>query len=793
MDASMYKDYVLVLLFIKYVSDKYAGQPYGQIQVPEGASFADMVQLKGKKDIGDKINKQVIGPLFAANKIPRNQAADFNDESKLGRGEDMVDTLTKLVAIFENPALDFSGNRAAHDDILGDAYEFLMRHFALDSGKSKGQFYTPAEVSRVVAKVLDLRPEELGPHATAFDPACGSGSLLLKVAEEADRHISIYGQEKDVATSTLARMNVVLHDMPGALHEIESGNTLASPRHLNEGQLKQFDYVVANPPFSYKSWTNGVAIGDKDKYHRFEGFGVPPNKNGDYAWVLHILKCLKSRGRAAVILPHGVLFRGNAEAGIREQLVRRGLLKAVIGLPANLFYGTGIPACILLLDKADAAARRDIFLVDASRGYLKDGNKNRLRERDIHRIVDVVTAGREVAGFSRCVPHTEIADNEYNLNLPRYIDGREKPDVQDIDGHLNGGIPARDVDGLQDYWTVLPTLRKHLFARDADRQQYYRLRVGTSALRETILQHPEFTAHQQHMQDVFGGWRERWCKVLEELKPAGFDPKVLIKAMAEDLLARYSGQPLTDPYAVYQQLLDYWNETLQDDLYLISTDGWDPGRGVYRLLKTTKNKGKTKTSEVKGIAGMESKLLPPQYLIARFFDEEQAELDRLAEEIEVAQAAQNELAEEHGGDEGVFGELDSITKTSVTALYKQSKGDPELTEERAVMKQFLKAAAEEATAKKQRKQLEATLEAELWDTYGQLTDEEIITLVVEDKWLAHLATAISTEQDRSSQQLAVRVSELADRYATPLRDLSAAADALECRVQDHLTQMGFAW
>ena len=789
----MYKDYVLVLLFIKYVSDKYAGQPFGQIVVPEGASFADMVQLKGRDDIGDRINKQVIEPLFAANQIPRNQAADFNDESKLGRGKDMIDRLTNLIAIFENEDLDFSGNGAAGDDILGDAYEFLMRHFATESGKSKGQFYTPAEVSRVVAKVLQLRPEEIGPDVTVFDPACGSGSLLLKVADEADRKVSIYGQENDVATATLARMNVVLHDMPGALHEIRQGNTLAGPLHLTDGRLKQFDFVVANPPFSYKSWTNGVNAGN-DTYDRFRGFGVPPNKNGDYAWVLHILKSLKSGGRAAVILPHGVLFRGNAEAGIREELVRRGLLSGIIGLPANLFYGTGIPACILLLDKAGADTRQHVFLIDASRGFIKDGNKNRLRERDIHRIVDVMTTGREVPGYSRRVPLSEIADNAYNLNLPRYLDSREATEVQDIDGHLNGGIPARDIDALSAYWEVLPALRKKLCTRV--RAGYFTLGVERSALRETILQYPEFTAYQQRMQEVFGGWRERWCNVFQELA-MGFDPKELIRQAADDLLARYTGQPLVDPYAVYQHLLDYWNTTLQDDLYLIATDGWGPGGQVYRLQKTVKSKKRTRTVGVKGIEGIESRLLPPRYLIDRYFTDEQAALDRLTAEIETARAEQDELAEEHGGEGAVFGELESVTKTAVTTLYKQSKGPDsyreDLAEERAVMKQYLAAAAREATAKKQSKALEAALEAEVWRTYGQLTEAEIKTLVVEDKWLAHLETAIAAELDRSSQRLAVRLGELADRYATPLPALSARVDELEERVLGHLAKMGFAW
>jgi len=336
MDASQYKDYVLVLLFIKYVSDKYAGVPYAPITIPPGSSFKDMVALKGKSDIGDQINKKIIEPLAKANK--QSDMADFNDANKLGSGKEMVDRLTNLIAIFENKALDFSKNRADGDDILGDAYEYLMRHFATESGKSKGQFYTPAEVSRVIAQILGIRNAETTSSTTVYDPACGSGSLLLKVGDEAGKVVTLYGQEKDAATSTLARMNMILHNNPTAL--IVQGNSLADPKFKDGDALKTFDYVVANPPFSDKRWSTGINP-LKDPFERFKNFGTPPAKQGDYAYLLHIVRSLKSTGKGACILPHGVLFRGNAEADIRRALVRKGYIKAIIGLPANIFYGTG--------------------------------------------------------------------------------------------------------------------------------------------------------------------------------------------------------------------------------------------------------------------------------------------------------------------------------------------------------------------------------------------------------------------------------------------------------------------
>src|SRR6266478_4743073 len=422
MDASQYKDYVLVLLFVKYVSDKYAGKPNALIEVPKGGSFTNMVALKGDKEIGDKINK-IIAKLAEANDLKGViDVADFNDPEKLGRGQEMVDRLSNLVAIFDNPALDFRGNRAEGDDLLGDAYEYLMRHFATESGKSKGQFYTPAEVSRTIAQILGIRRAEVTNATSVYDPTCGSGSLLLKIADEAehgrDAKVSLFGQEKDNATAGLARMNMILHDYATA--DIKQGNTLANPLFLDGDALKAFDYVVANPPFSDKRWSTGLDA-EHDLWQRFQHYGIPPHKQGDYAYLLHILRSIKSTGKGACILPHGVLFRGGAEGAIRRNLIQRGYLKGIIGLPPNLFYGTGIPACIVVLDKEGAAARRGIFMIDASKCFIKDGNKNRLREQDIHKIVDIFNRQVELPRYSRLVPVAEISDpkNEYNLNLPR--------------------------------------------------------------------------------------------------------------------------------------------------------------------------------------------------------------------------------------------------------------------------------------------------------------------------------------------------------------------------------------
>ncbi len=787
MDASQYKDYVLFMLFIKYVSDKYGNSAdfAPPVVIPKGASFADMVALKGKPDIGDRINTQIIQPLIDANeRLARSDFPDFNDPNKLGEGKAMVDRLTNLVGIFQKPELDFSGNRADHDDILGDAYEFLMRHFATESGKSKGQFYTPSEVSRVLASVIGISPQNTKASTTAYDPTCGSGSLLLKVAARAGKHITLEGQEMDVTTAGLARMNMILHDFPTA--KILSGNTLAEPKFKDGEQLRTYDYVVANPPFSVKTWTVGLTP-EADPYQRF-AWGVPPAKQGDYAFLLHIVRSMKSTGKAACILPHGVLFRGNAEAVIRQQLVRSGVLKGVIGLPANLFYGTGIPACVLVLDKENAAARKGVFLVDASKGFLKDGNKNRLREQDIHRIVDTFAKQVDVPGYARMVPLAEIADskNDFNLNLPRYIDSSEPEDLQDIDAHLRGGIPERDLSGagskLAAYWAVLPGVRTALF-ESAGRPGYAQLKLPIADVKKAILEHPEFAAFQQRATQPFSDWRKAATRLLSAFGKDGH-PKNLIATLSEDLLKAFAGAPLLDAYDIYQRLMEFWAEAMQDDCYLIAADGWVAT--PTRIVEVDK-KGKSKDK------GWVCDLVPKALVVARYFAKEQAALDVKQAELDAASAALVELEEEHGGEDGFLGSLEKIAKAEVNARLKEIQGDKDAKDEAAVLKRWLDVAEQETALKRAVKELHAELDDLAYAKYPKLSEAEIKVLVVEDKWMARLSAAVQGELGRVSQALTGRIRELAERYATPLPQLTDEAATLAARVEGHLAKMGASW
>lgn len=786
MDASQYKDYILTFLFVKYVSDKQKADPHSLIDVPPGGSFDDMVALKGDKEIGDKINK-VIAKLAEPNRLQKViDQADFNDEEKLGKGKEMQDRLSKLVAVFAD--LDFRGSRAEGDDLLGDAYEYLMRHFATESGKSKGQFYTPAEVSRILAKVVGI-DQDTRQDQTVYDPTCGSGSLLLKAAAEAPRGMTIYGQEKDNATWALARMNMILHS--NEIAELHKGDTIASPKFTQGAQLKTFDFVVMNPPFSTKSWNNGL----ENDYGRFE-FGMPPAKNGDYAFLLHALKSLKSTGKAAVILPHGVLFRGNAEAIIRKALLKRGYIKGIIGLPPNLFYGTGIPACIVVLDKENAHARTGVFMVDASKGFMKDGAKNRLRSQDIHKIVDVFTKQSEIPRYSRMVPIREIADNknDFNLNIPRYIDSSEPEDIQDLHAHLHGGTPERDIDALCLYWDAFPQLRSQLF--EPNRPGYVDLAVDVNGVQQAVLDSPEFQKFADEAQGLTKDWYTAHRPTLQVINP-DTRPVDLIATISDDLLRRFRSVALLDEYDVYEQLMTYWHTVMHDDLFLVMHEGWvNASRPRTTIEDKDRKLSETPDLEI-GTGRKKAKykmdLVPPALIVARYFNDQQARVDELDAEAEAATAAVDEYVEEHGADEGLLSDAvndkGKLTQAAAKDALKEAKAadDDETIECAQAALELLKA---EAAAKKAAKDEQAALDTATLKKYGDLSEADVQRLVLDDKWAATIRNRVAGEVNALTLALVARIEQLGERYAETVGDLDAELKTFEARVASHLVDMG---
>ncbi|SCF66679.1 type I restriction enzyme M protein [Streptomyces sp. DconLS] len=787
MDASQYKDYILTLLFVKYVTDKAKSDPNSLIDVPAGGSFDDMVALKGDKEIGDKINK-VIGKLAEANPtlVKVIDLTDFDDEEKLGKGKEMVDRLSKLMAIFAD--LDFRGSRAEGDDLLGDAYEYLMRHFATESGKSKGQFYTPAEVSRVLAKVVGIGPGTRQDH-TVYDPTCGSGSLLLKVADEAPRGITIYGQEKDNATWALAKMNMILHGNEDA--DILKGDTITNPQFTEGKQLRTFDFAVANPPFSIKSWSNGL----ENDYGRFE-FGRPPEKNGDYAFLLHILKSLKSNGKAAVILPHGVLFRGGAEAVIRKKLLRRGYIKGIIGLPANLFYGTNIAACIVILDKENAQARAGVFVIDASKGFIKDGNKNRLRSQDIHKIVDVFNRQIPIERYSRMVPLHEIADpkNDYNLNISRYIDLSEPEDIQDLHAHLYGGIPDRDLDALGGYWEAFPSLRGTLF--QANRSGYSDLAVGVTEVQQSILDSDEFQKFATDVRGQVDDWFAIHRPTLQALN-ADTVPKDLIAQISDDLLARFKNTPLLDEYDVYEQLMTYWHGVMHDDVFLVMNKGWLDASKPRKAIEDKERKLSETPDLVEGSGRSATKykmdLIPPTLVVARYFADEQAKVDALNAAANEASRAVEGYLEEHAVEDGLLAEAmddGKISKVLASTRLKVARYEGTDPDEIKALQHLIKLYNDEAVAKKAAKEAQAALDLSTLRKYGDLTETDVQALVLDDKWAATIRNRITGEVKALTLLLVSRIQQLGERYARTVGALDVELEALGAKVAAHLAEMG---
>lgn len=686
-EPSRYKDYVLVLLFFKYVSDRYKGQPFAEFTISKGASFEDLITAKGKSDVGERVDK-IIQKFLEDNHLQGSLPdVSFNNPEELGSGKELVDKVSGLIAVFQNPAIDFKNNRASGDDIIGDAYEYFMMKFAQESGKSKGQFYTPSEVSRIIARLIGIGNIKQMPTKkwTLYDPAAGSGSLLIRSADEApidengDSIVTIFGQEKYPDTAGLAKMNFILHNK--GTGEIKSGNTLSTPQYKDEfDELKKFDFIVMNPPFSDKSWTDGIKPSE-DKYKRFDGYSIPPEKNGDYAWFLHVLKSLDSNGKAGIVMPHGVLFRGNAEETIRIEVLKKRYIKGIVSLPSNLFYGTGIPACIIIIDKEDAETREGIFLIDASRGFKKDGSKNRLREQDIEKIVHTFINQDIIPGYSCFVKYSDVLDeNGGNLNIPRYIPKIDDTLPQNIAAHLKGGIPGTDIDSLKKLWSIAPALKQEIFTCIDEVHNIYTLALASDEIEGVISQDESILAEKKHeTETIFEQWKAEVKDILLGID-AYTNPKELIRTIAAMLRVAYEQARLLDNYDVYDCLLNYWNAKLQDDVYAIKAGGYAVAREIdyeYAKKKQKDESGETvevdDTSKVKSFEGA---LISKEIMEAVFFAEELAELTALMEQSAALESELDEMREEESGDEGLLKEVfnekgDSIPKANLNKRIKE--------------------------------------------------------------------------------------------------------------------------
>ena len=752
-EPARYKDYVLVLLFFKYVSDKYNNDPFAEFIVPPEASFDDLIKAKGKKDVGEIVNK-TIQKFLDVNKLRGSlPEVSFENTDELGEGKALIDKVSALIGIFENSALDFRSNRASGDDIIGDAYEYFMMKFAQESGKSKGQFYTPAEVSRIIARLIGVK--DIKKKATIYDPAAGSGSLLIRAADEApvdsngDSMVSIYAQEIDNATAGLAKMNFILHQK--GTGEIAKGNTLSEPKYKDRfGQLRRFDFVVMNPPFSDKSWSDGLST-DSDIYHRFDGFGIPPEKNGDYAWLLHVIKSLDTNGKAGIVMPHGILFRGNAEEFIRINLLKTKYIKGIISLPQNLFYGTGIPACLVFIDKENSEKRENIFFIDASDGFKKDGNKNRLREQDIEKIVRVYEAQQEIKGYSRLVPYSEILeDNAGNMNVPRYIQKIDDALPQNIEAHLRGGIPKNDIESLNKIWKISPGLKKKIFAHSEG--DIYKLAVSASEIEKIFESDKALLAQKlKENTEIFNAWKDKAREFLLKIDEK-IDTKKLIRELGDMILRDYENSLIVDKYSVFDCLMNYWNETLQDDVYIIKSSGYEAGREV--SAQYDKN-GKMKN--------FDGELISHEIIEREYFAERLAEVEKFSEKINELNAEIDELREileTDDDNEEDRAKLSALQEKLKTLTRKNKAKHKELDE--AVLKQ-----------------------------YESLSTDEIKRLLFNEKWTARLMDDINGEIESVLNSSVSRLVMIAERYARTLGELENDTEKSRGAVNLALKGMGF--
>ncbi|WQY08196.1 type I restriction-modification system subunit M [Helicobacter pylori] len=791
MDASEYKNYVLNLLFLKYISDKAKNNIDSEIEVPQGCFYEDILALEGDKEIGDKLNK-IIAKIAERNDLKGViDSVDFNDNTKLGEGKAMMDTLSNLVKIFADLSLGAHG--ALDDDLLGDAYEYLMRHFASESGKSKGQFYTPSEVSLLLSLLLGI-DENTRQDKSIYDPTCGSGSLLLKASSLAGKKgLTIYGQEKDISTTALCKMNMILHHSATADIAKGGSSTLSNPLFIKNGMLQTFDYVVANPPFSLKNWTDGLSIDPKSKqvindhFNRFED-GTPPEKNGDFAFLLHIIKSLKNTGKGAVILPHGVLFRGNAEGVIRKNLLLKGYIKGVIGLAPNLFYGTSIPACVIILDKENAHARKGVFMIDASKDFKKDGNKNRLRDQDVQKMIDTFNAYKEIPHYSKMVSLEEISANDYNLNIARYIAAKqesEKDLFALINSHKASYLPKNEIKAYDPYFQVFKELKNTLFKK-SDKEGYYALKTECENIKELITQSLEYQTFHTSVLSAFD--RLELPTTFNDLKP-GFNPKTLIEGVCSKVLYEFEKVGILDKYGVYQLFKDYYNEVLQDDWFLLSFNGFESAKELRKLTPLKdKNKKANYLEEPDFVIQKtyyKSDLIPKHLIKQRFFEKEAKELEELENALNEKEALLDEFIEEHSNEEGLFDGL----KINESVLKKELKNatDPE-------DKQILKTALEWLEAKnkalKMKNKAYEELELKAFHQYKNLEINEIKDLIIKDKWLNSLKNALENKIQKRTNAFTSALNEIISSYSNSLLELDKEVKESESKVLEHLKDLG---
>ncbi|GAA8221462.1 hypothetical protein HpDR153_04360 [Helicobacter pylori] len=577
-----------------------------------------------------------------------------------------------------------------------------------------------------------------------------------------------------------------------ATADIKGGSsTLSNPFFIKNGMLQTFDYVVANPPFSLKNWTDGLSIDPKskqvinDSFNRFED-GTPPEKNGDFAFLLHIIKSLKDTGKGAVILPHGVLFRGNAEAQIRKNLLLKGYIKGVIGLAPNLFYGTSIPACVIVLDKENAHARKGVFVIDASKDFKKDGNKNRLRDQDVQKMIDTFNAYKEIPYYSKMVSLEEISANDYNLNIPRYIASKQELE-KDLFALINSPsyLPKNEIEAYDPYFRVFKELKNTLFKK-SDKEGYYALKTECENIKDLITQSLEYQTFHASVLSAFESLE--LFTTFNDLEP-GFNPKTLIESVCSKVLKEFEKVGILDKYGVYQLFKDYYNEVLQDDWFLISFNGFISAKELRKLTPLKdKNKKANYLEEPDFIIQKtyyKSDLIPKNLIKQRFFEKETKELEELENALNEKEALLDEFIEEHSNEEGLFEGL----KINESVLKKELKNATDLEDEK-ILKTALKWLEAKNKALKMKNKAYEELELKAFHQYKNLEINEIKDLIIKDKWLNSLKNALENKIQKRINAFISALNEIISSYSNSLLELDKEVKESESKVLEHLKDLG---
>lgn len=831
MNASQYMDYMLGLMFYKFLSDKTLDQVRAT-EMLHDLTEAELLEhyerlYKKYQEKYIELIRQPLGYYIPPEYLYQRWMKDINE----GRFElqivtDSLNNFERTIASNQNPddfenlfsSLDLTNQALGKDlntrsknikslialfadlnmvalqksDILGDAYEYLIGMFAMESGKKAGEFYTPRQVSEVLAQVV----ASSGPIASIYDPAVGSGSLLLTVkqhlSQQAQKELMYYGQEKNTATYNLTRMNLLLHGVRPEKMTVRNADTLAQdwpedPERPNEAC--QFDAIVMNPPYSLKNWNSeGLTVSDP----RFSFVGaMPPDSAGDYAFLLHGLYHLGQQGTMAIVLPHGVLFRVGAEGAIRKRLIDKNYIDAVIGLPSNLFTNTGIPVCVIVLKK-NRSLGEPILMIDASQYFVKVKTQNILQDKDIARIIETYTSRIETEGYSHLASLEEIKRNEYNLNIPRYVEVIETEIPHHVDGHLYGGIPKEDLNRFPIIMSIAQDIVKsHL---SEVREGFYKVE-SIDSLQAEVLQSPNLENEREILEAHINTFIEKYWNILKSVS-SETNLADLKAVMLDDAKNLFADIPWVDSYEAYQIVAELWHQKFTTDLEVIVGNDFYDAAIMTEPHMVTKGSGKTKRVEQDGVIG---RLIPNDFIEHFLFSEErdkldsyQSDLDSLESELgELIEAAKEEASDEYYALNDLLkrDDDDEVKDAFDTALVNKTLKKLAKTDESfELVKKTYDLLERIKKLKKSIKDDRKSLDEKVYTRFETLTHEEIDQSMW-NKWFGTFTNDIGKILEAPVLKELDILSMLNERYSDTLQSIDLEIDNLEKSLEDMMKEL----